>query len=358
MASSVTRRLGFAVLTFALLAGAVEGVAWLYERSTWVEERTHPVAGPGQHLDFNKAAEENRRQLEQGGTALVSDPRMKWGLEPGSVRKRGKATFRVNSLGLRGPELAPKGDGELRLMSLGDSSIYGDGVPEKDVFIEVGADLLAHAWEVPVTGVIGGVPGHDTTQSMALLAKVGRQVQPDWVVIGNIWSDIFHDRGRQLTVEGRADTISGPLRGLATYRVLRRLLSPWLRAREVGFLSGREDVGTLDGSRSSRVLLSEYIQNLRELTAQIEGLGAKPAFLILPAPMDLDPVPPPEAVLAYREAMRQAAAAAGAPLVDGPALFQERGVSIGYWTDQVHPDRPGHHLLGEGLYLALKDRGP
>ena len=106
------------------------------------------------------------------------------------------------------------------------------------------------------------------------------------------------------------------------------------------------------------MLLSEYIQNLKRLTRQIKALGAKPAFLILPAPMDLDPVPPPEAVLAYREAMRQAAAAADAPLVDGPALFVERGVDIGYWTDQVHPDRPGHLLLGEGLYDALKDRGP
>ena len=50
-----------------VLAGAVEAGAWLYERATWVEERSLPVAGPGQHLDFNKAAEENRRQLEQGG---------------------------------------------------------------------------------------------------------------------------------------------------------------------------------------------------------------------------------------------------------------------------------------------------
>mgnify|MGYP000548366146 CR=1 FL=1 len=54
----------------------------------------------------------------------------------------------------------------------------------------------------------------------------------------------------------------------------------------------------------------------------------------------------------------QAAAAAEAPLVDGPALFLERGVDIGFWTDQVHPDRPGHLLLGEGLFEALKDQGP
>jgi lysophospholipase L1-like esterase len=356
--ASNRRRLSFALVTFALLAGAVEGGAWLYERNTWVAERAYPVAGPGQHLDFNKAAEENRRQLNQGGTALVSDPRMKWGLQPNSVTSSPRATFRVNALGLRGPELQAKADGELRIMSLGDSSIYGDGVREQDVFVVVAADLLEHTWERPVTGVIGGVPGHDTTQSMALLAKVGRRVKPDWVVVGNLWSDIFHDKGRQLTVEGRADTISGPLRGLATYRVLRRLLAPWLLSQEVGFLSSKDDVGTLDGERSSRVLLKEYIENLAALTQQIEALGARPAFLILPAPMDLDPVPPPEAVLAYREAMRQAAAAADAPLVDGPALFLERGVDIGYWTDQVHPDRPGHLLLGEGLFDAMKDRGP
>jgi lysophospholipase L1-like esterase len=356
--ASIWRRISFALVTASVLLGAVEGGAWFYERQTWVSERLYPVAGPGRHMDFNKAAEKNRRQLMQGGTALVADPRMKWGLAPNTVQSGPRGSYRINSLGLRGPDLGEKAEGELRLMSLGDSSVYGDGVAENDVFIVVAADLLGHAWGRDVTGIIGGVPGHDTTQSMAMLAKVGRGLQLDWVVVGNLWSDVFHDRGHARNVTGRADTITGPMRKLATYRVLRRWLSPKLRAREIHFLASKEDVGSLTGKRTSRVLLSEYIQNLRKLTSQIESIGARPAFLILPAPMDLDPVPPPEAVLAYREVMRQAAAAVDAPLVDGPKLFLERGVDIGFWTDQVHPDRPGHLLLGDGLFEALKDHGP
>ena len=162
---SHSRRFLFALVTAGVLLGAVEGGAWVYEEKTWVSERSYPLAGPGQHLDFNKAAEENRRQLQEGGTALVADPRMKWGLAPNTVQSSPRATFRINSLGLRGPEIPDKEDREIRLMSLGDSSVYGDGVREQYVFVRVAADLLGHTWDRPVTGIIGGVPGHDTTQS-------------------------------------------------------------------------------------------------------------------------------------------------------------------------------------------------
>jgi len=352
------RRLIFALLAIGLGFVLLEGVAWTWERLTWVVDRSYPLAGPGTFLEFNRAAAETRQQLEEGGTPMIEDPRTGWGLAPNTVSTNRGATFRINSLGLRGPEVGPKAAGEIRLVSLGDSSVYGDGVPEDDVFVNVAADLLGHVWERPVTGIIGAVPGHDTHQSLALLDKVGSTLQSDWVVVANLWSDLFMDQGFHRRFTDRADDVKGPLRYLALYRVLRRGLAPWLRAREVNFLSSRSDLGELEGEKRSRVRLAEYVQNLGRLTEKIEALGARPAFLILPAPMDLDAVPPPEAVFVYREAMRQAAARSDAPLLDGPQLFEERGANIGYWTDQVHPDRPGHLLLGEGLASVLRDRGP
>ena len=71
--------------------------------------------------------------------------------------------------------------------------------------------------------------------------------------------------------------------------------------------------------------------------------------------MDLEPGFIPESILVYREGMRQVARAHGAPLVDGPAYFQEKGASVAFFRDQVHPSRLGHHLLGAALAGTLHD---
>ena len=76
--------------------------------------------------------------------------------------------------------------------------------------------------------------------------------------------------------------------------------------------------------------------------------GIQPVFLVLPAPMDFDTVPPPETVIAYRAAMATVAREAGAPLLDGPSLFKKEG-SMNDFIDQVHPSRSGHARLGHAL---------
>ena len=51
--------------------------------------------------------------------------------------------------------------------------------------------------------------------------------------------------------------------------------------------------------------------------------------------------------------MRLVAAEVGAPLVDGPTLFAERGLGVEGFLDKVHPAVGGHEALGEALAAAL-----
>ncbi len=334
------------VLAFFLL---LEGAAAVAERTLIPRHRTIPLPRPGvEDPEFSGKITAARRSLE---IPLAQNESGSWTLAPASQTVEGGVLTRINRLGLRGPDPVPKEDGEIRLFSLGDSSVFGYGVPERDVFTSVAAQALSARWSRNVTAWIGAVPGHSSEQSLQVLQEHGARYAPDWVIIANQWSDVFfQDKGARFV-----EKAAGPMRTFATYRVARLLLSPWLAARRVRFIDGGGDIGN---AGNNRVPLPRYLDNLRRLGATSRSLGAQPAFLILPAPLDLDEVAPPEAVVEYRAAMRLVAEELDAPLVDGPEVFRDPVVTLGYFLDQVHPSEPGHHLLGEALVEALVARGP
>lgn len=350
-----SRRLLFSVLVTGLFLGAVEGVARVVEAQWFPYRRSLPLPAPMPQAEsntFRHSAISTRKALEQGAIPLASDPERGWTLTPQAVVPGGDFSFRTNADGLRGPEITPKPEGARRLMSLGDSSIFGDGVAEEKVFTEVAARELAAAWGTPVDAVNGGVPGHAAEQSLVTLQMVGPRARPDWVVIGNQWSDLYG--GMHGIDDPTFLPASEGLRRIAVYRLLWRGLAPWLEARKVTWLAGREQVGSLDGEGTpTRTPLPRYIEALRTLARESEKLGARPVFLILPAPMDFDRVPPPETVLAFRAAIRTVGGELGAPVVDGPEAFRTGGANIGYFDDQVHPNTIGHAMLGHLVAEAI-----
>jgi hypothetical protein len=98
----------------------------------------------------------------------------------------------VNSLGLRGPEIAEnKSPGERRILALGDSMIYGQGVGQ-------GSTLPAHlerelneseelANQTRWTVINGGHRAYATNQELGLLRELGSQLVPDIVIL--FWYD-------------------------------------------------------------------------------------------------------------------------------------------------------------------------
>ena len=77
--------------------------------------------------------------LEGGAVVMPGHPYLIYEYRPGTHEERG-VTVRINRLGLRGPELElPKPAGRIRMMVTGDSSVFGFGVEEQDVFAGVAA---------------------------------------------------------------------------------------------------------------------------------------------------------------------------------------------------------------------------
>lgn len=92
----------------------------------------------------------------------------------------------VNHLGLRGGDLPARAPDECRILCLGDSLVYGQGVADVDTIpVALEAEFAGRAGEArrTVRVVNGGVRGYDTAQERALLEELGDRIRPDVVVL-------------------------------------------------------------------------------------------------------------------------------------------------------------------------------
>lgn len=119
------------------------------------------------------------QQYVRGEKFYRSDAELGWALAPGY---RGRFSnlvdfdteVRVNSLGLRGPEL----DGSRpAILGLGDSFMFGHGVAESESFLSVAAKAAG------ATPVNAGVPGYDLCQAVDLGARLLPTIPVDAIVI-------------------------------------------------------------------------------------------------------------------------------------------------------------------------------
>lgn len=122
---------------------------------------------------------------------LREDPVLGWSLTPGArgefVGPRPfpitfRADVRVNSLGLRGPEIPPLPPEGLRVLVLGDSWTAGFEVPEDRTYSALLAGMLTERLGVPVQVLNAGVRGYGTDQALLAYRERLRALDPDLVL--------------------------------------------------------------------------------------------------------------------------------------------------------------------------------
>lgn len=87
--------------------------------------------------------------------------------------------IRTNSLGLRGPDLAPRDKGRKRVLFLGDSITFGEGVNEEETFVQQTERLYPGLFET----VNGAFSGYGTKDELSLLRDIGAATQADTAVL-------------------------------------------------------------------------------------------------------------------------------------------------------------------------------
>jgi hypothetical protein len=168
------------------------------------------------------------RQLFQQGPSLE----LPYVLRPGVEAVSGGARVHVNDLGLRGPDIAvAPAPGVVRVLVLGDSVVFGQGVDDDATFPAVLARRLTETWHRPVETLNAGVQGYDTVAETAFLEGPGLAFGPHGVVVGMSLNDYdpapSYDPTGVLTRHAAA-TDRGPL-ARSEFLLLLRWLRTWAR---------------------------------------------------------------------------------------------------------------------------------
>jgi lysophospholipase L1-like esterase len=160
------------------------------------------------------------------------DAALPYRLRPGVRTRWVGIDVRVNDFGLRGPEItAAPAPGTTRVLVLGDSVVFGQGMPESRTLSAVLERTLnergAARWEV----LNAGVQGYDTVAEARFLAAFGLALAPQRVVVGMSLNDFdsapaFHPVG-VLTHAGGAAGRS--FFGRSEFGLLLRWFASWAR---------------------------------------------------------------------------------------------------------------------------------
>ena len=292
-----------------------------------------------------------------GAPYLPGNPYLLWEMVPGDRIEMG-AEVHVNSLGFRGPETTQnKPAGKRRILVLGDSTVYGHGVSNNEVFPQQLSQQIGDDIEV----INMGAPGYSTAQSINLMNMRGWSLSPDLVIIANLWSDNNFDSFVDKTIiSNRIDadskwvsTASIWLQKSALYRWLDWHLRLAPRAKEVktvGWMLGRTPTG---GYR--RVSVNDYAANLQSLVDKARYFDSEVLFLSFANSVDLGAET--EGAIAwplYREVMAAVAKKNGAPLVSVQPIYESSGMSWQeLFIDEMHPSAAAHRLIAQALTSAI-----
>jgi hypothetical protein len=142
---------------------------------------------------------ESYRVADAGGPITRRDPEIGWTLKPDVAGLAGsepwEAGLSTNADGFRDAPHAPvKAPGAYRVAVLGDSFVFGSGVPQESILTRRLAAHLGTGFEI----VNLGVPGYGTDQELLTLRRWGKKLAPDLVLAGFFWNDVMENSSARI----------------------------------------------------------------------------------------------------------------------------------------------------------------
>jgi len=219
---------------------------------------------------------------------VQANPWRGYAMVPGGGHFTYHHPVRVNSLGLRGPEVGPRRPGETRVLVLGDSLTYGQGVADDQTVPALLERRLAGDGDGAVRVINGGLRGYATNQEVGLLAELGPVIRPDVVVLMWYWNDL-----EEGNIDGTCArlTRSGPVAFDTWTRMEGEALAGWRRQqwlRHSAALMLLHDVAArVAAAREAEMTdleaglerLDRHLARLAELGA---GMGARTVLATVP----------------------------------------------------------------------------
>jgi len=291
----------------------------------------------------------------KGQPIYKSDPFLFWRLLPlanTDLDPSHPATHRINSMGFRDNEFEKeKGANELRVITLGDSCTFGDGVANWDTYAKnLEKSLRKVLPDKKVTVINAGVPGYTSYQARTYLELELLALKPDLVTLyvgfnDNVpASNSIPDANRVTKNTGLYTTYSF-LRTLKVVQFLDALVTKYIRPINQPVIS------TEEGHNTFRVPLEDYRNNL----CAIKNLGDTHGFKVIL--MTLPHVPFYESE--RNPWIRKGAESCQIPMIDlwfSMKRLQMAGENL-FEPDGGHPNTLGHKRIAQYLHLKMEELG-
>lgn len=319
------------------------------------------------------------------GRLLRPDPDLGWTLVPGAATTFGQS-IRLNSLGLRSPEVGPKQPNEFRVLSLGESTTFGIGVEAAETYsAQLQGLLAARVAPRPVTVVNAGISAYSSYQSLRYLELRGLALEPDLVLFYHEANDYMpsavHDT--ELNEVGVLLT-DQQLYGSPSRRLANFLERHWGLYRFVAYSYAKHTIRGLEGAALKNPILDIGLPDFDaggRLDVADEGLAAQGKVRAMPLgrrvsdPERRQNLEKLRALCAargirlivihpsYRDSRRHEClltrfcAERGVAMVEAhDALHPEGMLSYELFRDRWHPTALGHRRLAEALAAAIDPR--
>jgi lysophospholipase L1-like esterase len=287
-------------------------------------------------------------QLKVYGTY---DPLLFWSLRPGAAAPG--LDLQINEYGLRGPELTPKQPGELRVLSLGESTTFAAELSYAEAYsalLEQG--LIQTVPERRIRVLNAGVPGYSLFQGVQYLLHRSPDLEPDVVLLYFGYNDFLpvaylgQRTGSSDLGEGLNDWELYDLR-----RTLLGRMGSWLMQYSnlyrgvIQRRARRHAAGVRRESSRPRVppIHRERLLDLALGYTQQVGIQL---VVVIPVYRNFD---------AHVELLRGWVERNGVVAVDLPERLEHalRGSRTELFPDRIHPSPAGHRLIAAEIVETL-----
>jgi lysophospholipase L1-like esterase len=329
--------------------------------------------------------------FREEGSLLRSDPDFFWSLLPNlsGVEMPEGGSVDTNAMGLRSRDLPPKAPGELRILSLGESTTFGVGVSNDETYSARLEEWLTAGDETgrrPLRVINAGVPAWSSFQSLTFLEQKGDEIDPDIVLfyhevndylpsslrgageseIGMAQTDAERHQSRKHRVRQFLQRHLALVRffdvAYARYRIARfKQANAGVPMASIGLpeFQMTERVRTLEGETPGRDILdeaalpqrvspSERLENLAALAALCRERGWR--LVVIHPSYRLSR--PHECILTEFCAREEVAMLEVHEVLHPPALRVEAT-----YLDAWHPTPDGHRRIAEALGRHLSESG-
>ena len=303
-------------------------------------------------------------------------PTLHWQVRPGLDRfqnNKDPGLLTTNGDGMREVDSPRrKASGEYRILVLGDSSNFGQGVEGDQMWSSVLEGLLAA--ELPdaqIQVLNGACPGWTTYQALVFLDEIGLDYQPDMVIAGfnNDPGPDYLGDAQRLTPEP-IRTLNGWLWRSEVYLLAREaVLASARRLQPVAYqhysarAAGQEPTyGKLAQGEAAalvpRVPMQDFLANLEALDRLGQERGFEFVWINMPINRSLPDLVERYVNPAYRSAAARLAEEQGIPVVDVDASFQKLRPGALHLTGHVfHPSARGHAAMARQVADGLLQGG-